>query len=67
MSLELNDILVPILIALVAWIGKRLHDKIDALEKTVQDMAVKNAHDHAVVVKDIEVLKAKIDDMHDNS
>ena len=57
-SVQITNLLITILIALISWLAKRLIDKIDKFEQTVQDILMSDV----VNKKEIEVLKEDVKD-----
>lgn len=57
-SVQITNLLITILIALISWLAKRLIDKIDKFEQTVQDILMSDI----VNKKEIEVLKEDVKD-----
>ena len=57
-SVQVTNLLISILIALISWLAKRLIDKIDKFEKTVQDILMSDV----INKKEIEDLKDDVKD-----
>jgi hypothetical protein len=57
-SAQFTNILITIVIALIGYLGKRMIDKLDKFEKTVQDILISDMADK----KDIEMLKSDVED-----
>jgi len=57
-SVQITNILISILIAMIAWLAKRLIEKIDKFEQTVQDILMSDV----VNKKEIEDLKDDVKD-----
>lgn len=57
-SVQITNLLITILIALISWLAKRLIDKIDRFEQTVQDILMSDV----VNKKEIEGLKDDVKD-----
>ena len=57
-SVQITNLLITILIALISWLAKRLIDKIDKFEQTVQNILMSDV----VNKKEIEVLKEDVKD-----
>jgi hypothetical protein len=57
-SVELTNLLIGIVIALITYVSKRMIDKMDAFEQKLSDILMSDVANK----KDIEVLKKNIDD-----
>jgi len=57
-SVELTNLLIGIVIALISYVSKRMIDKMDVFEQKLSDILLSDL----VNKKDIEVLKSNIDD-----
>jgi len=57
-SVQITNLLISILIAMIAWLAKRLIEKIDKFEQTVQDILMSDV----VNKKEIEDLKDDVKD-----
>jgi len=57
-SVELTNLLIGIVIALITYVSKRMIDKMDAFEEKLSDILMSDVANK----KDIEVLKKNIDD-----
>jgi len=57
-SVELTNLLIGIVIALISYVSKRMIDKMDIFEKRIADILVSDMANK----KDIEVLKTDVKD-----
>jgi hypothetical protein len=57
-SVELTNLLIGIVIALITYVSKRMIDKMDAFEQKLSDILMSDVANK----KDIEVLKSNIND-----
>lgn len=57
-SVELTNLLIGIVIALISYVSKRMIDKMDLFEKTIQDILLSDLANK----KDIESLKTDVKD-----
>jgi hypothetical protein len=57
-SVELTNLLIGIVIALISYVSKRMIDKMDLFEKRISDILVSDMANK----KDIEVLKTDVKD-----
>lgn len=57
-SVELTNLLIGVVIALISYVSKRMIDKMDAFEQKLSDILVSDMSNK----KDIEQLKSNIDD-----
>lgn len=55
---QLTNVLITIVIALITYVSKRMIDRLDKFEKTVQDILISDV----INKKDIETLKADVED-----
>jgi len=57
-SIELTNLLIGIVIALISYVSKRMIDKMDLFEKRISDILISDMANK----KDIEVLKTDVKD-----
>ena len=57
-SVELTNLLIGIVIALISYVSKRMIDKMDLFEKRIADILISDMANK----KDIEVLKTDVKD-----
>jgi hypothetical protein len=57
-SVELTNLLIGIVIALISYVSKRMIDKMDIFEKRIADILISDMANK----KDIEVLKTDVKD-----
>jgi hypothetical protein len=57
-SIELTNLLIGIVIALISYVSKRMIDKMDLFEKRMSDILISDMANK----KDIEVLKTDVKD-----
>ena len=55
---QLTNVLITVVIALITYVSKRMIDRLDKFEKTVQDILISDV----INKKDIETLKSDVED-----
>jgi hypothetical protein len=55
---QLTNVLITIVIGLITYVSKRMIDRLDKFEKTVQDILISDV----INKKDIETLKSDVED-----
>jgi hypothetical protein len=57
-SSQLTNVLITIVIGLITYVSKRMIDRLDKFERTVQDILISDV----INKKDIETLKSDVED-----